>query len=168
MENITHCSFAVPTDYIALLNATLYYAEISSETLTNTPVFRIRVSINRDENPLDVSLNFNQNSLVRNLFEFENGENDGLDVAFPSDFDVSDDEYTYDTSLNFVPEREIESDIELDITISLSVLRGDISPYGHSVGAIGRIFLAPGKCIVQRSFLPHITGCYVDHKPHVL
>ena len=84
------CFIAVPDNYIALLNATVYYAEISSETPMNTPVFRIRLSVERDDDedpPLDIALTFNQNQMVQDLFEFENGDENSIDIFFPSEFD---------------------------------------------------------------------------------
>ena len=154
--------FAVTTDYVALLNATIYYAEISTETPMNTPVFRIRLSINADRNPLDVVLRFYQ-PRIQDLFEFENGENNGIEISFPSGFTLIGNEYIFDTSINFLADEaaldrfSIDSyPLELDITITLSLLLGDLTPYGDSAQAIGSIFLAPGKCIAHITFLPHI------------
>ena len=159
-----HCFFAVATDYVALLNATLYYAEISTKTPMNIPVFRIRLSINADRNPVDVVLRFNPNEAILTLFEFENGENNEIDISFPSEFQLSDNEYIFDTSINFLADQtaldRINSyPLELDITIMLSIHLFDLSVYDDSAQAIGSIFLAPGKCIVHITFLPHITVC---------
>ena len=155
--------FAVPTDYIALLNATVYYADISTETPMNTPVFRIQLSISATETILDVSLTFNQNQRIRDLFEFENGENNGIEPVFPNDFMELENEYIFDTSINFLANQRVldrfsidSYPLELDIRITLSLLRGDLSTYADSTQAIGSIFLAPGKCIAHITFLPHI------------
>ena len=160
--------FAVATDYIAILNATVYYAEISTETPMNTPVFRIRLSINEDRNPVDVLLRFNQNQRIQDLFEFENGENNGIEASFPSDFQLIGNEYIFDTSINFVADQtaldRIDSyPLELDISITLSLLLFNLSTYGDSAKAIGSLFLPPGKCIV------YITLYHMSHyKSHLL
>ena len=135
----------------------------------NTPVFRIQLSINEAEMPVDVVLRFNQNQRIQDLFEFENGDNSAIEATFPSDFQLSDsdNEYTFDTSINFLADQTVLDGIDidsyplrLDITVTASILLDDLSPYGVHAQAIGSIFLAPGKCIVHITFLPHVTVHY--------
>ena len=127
-------SHAVPADYRAALNASIYYADISSDTPLNTPVFRIRLSINTDEeDPLDISIRFTQTGQIQNLLDFEGSSNNTIDIS-SGDLQTVGNNRIFDTSINLVahpatefPDAE-DYPVELDLTISLVVLfSSDIS-----------------------------------------
>ena len=144
-------SHSVPADYRAALNASIYYANISSDTPLNTPVFRIRLSINTNENPIDISIRFIQTVQVQNLFEFEGSSNNTIDVL-SGDLQTVGNDRIFDTSINLVahpatefPEAE-DYPVELDLTIALVVLFiPDFNPVEINSHGLGYILQARGK-----------------------
>ena len=143
-------SHAVPADYRAVLNASIYYANISSDTPLNTPVFRIRLSINTNENPIDISIRYFQTAQIQSLFEFEGSSNNPITIS-PGDFQTVGNERIFDTSINLVadpatqfPDAE-DYPVELDLTITFAVLFGDFSNAADSSDGLGYILRAPGK-----------------------
>ena len=126
-------SHAVSANYRVALNASIYYADISSDTPLNTPVFRIRLIINANENPLDITMRFFQTAQIQNLFEFEGSSNNTIDIS-SGDLQTVGNNRIFDTSINLVahpatefPDAE-DYPVELDLTISLVVLfSSDIS-----------------------------------------
>lgn len=63
------------------LNASIFYAEISADTPLNTPVYRIRISINVNVQPVDMSMRFFQTGQINSLFEFkDNTTYNGRDI----------------------------------------------------------------------------------------
>ena len=120
-------SHAVAANYRAALNASIYYANISSDTPLNTPVFRIRLSINANENPADISIRFFQTAQIKSLFEFEGSSNNTIDIS-SGDLQTVGNERIFDTSINLVADPATEFPdaeaypVELDLTIVLVVL----------------------------------------------
>ena len=126
-------SHAVPANYTAALNASIYYANISSDTPLNTPVFRIRLSINaNEEDPLAIFISFIPTVGIQNLFEFEGSSNDTIDVP-SGDLHTVGNDRIFDTSINLVadPATEFPDEddypVELDLTIFLVVFFSDIT-----------------------------------------
>ena len=144
-------SHAVPADYRAVLNASIYYANISIDTPLNTPVFRIRLSINANENPADISIRFFQIAQIQNLFEFEGSSNNRIDIS-PGDLQTVGNGRIFDTSINLVahpatqfPDAE-DYPVELDLTVSLLVLFSpDFSVIEFNSHGLGYILQATGK-----------------------
>ena len=120
---------AVSANYRAALNASIYYANINSVTTLNTPVFRIRLSINTNENPIDITMRFFETAQILNLFEFESGVGgtNYIDIP-PRDLQTDGSSQIFDTSINLVADPATEFPdaedypVELDLTISLVVL----------------------------------------------
>ena len=150
---------AVPADYRVALNASIYYANISSDTPLNTPVFRIRLSINNnEENPIDISIRFSQTSRIQNLFEFEGSSNNPIAIS-SGDLQTVGNDRIFDTSINLVadPATEFPDEddypIELDLTISLVVLFPDFSSVEIISNGLGYILQAQGKSYKNNYFL---------------
>ena len=143
-------SHSVPADYRAALNASIYYANISSDTPLNTPVFSIRLSFNANENPIDISIRFIQTVQIQNLFVFEGSSNNRIEIT-SGDFQTIGNDRIFDTSINLVadPDTEFPDEddypVELDLTILLAVLFSDFNATEDSSGGIGYILRAPGK-----------------------
>ena len=122
-------SHTVPADYRAALNASIYYANINSVTPLNTPVFRIRLSINTNEIPVDITMRFFETAQILNLFEFESGigGSNYIDIP-PGDLQTDGSSQIFDASINLVADPATEFPdaedypVELDLTISLVVL----------------------------------------------
>ena len=140
----------MPADYRAALNASIYYANISSDTPLNTPVFRIRLSINANENPLDISIRFFQIAQIQSLFEFEGSSNNPNTIS-PGDLQTVGNDRIFDTSINLVahpatefPDAE-DYPIELDLTIALVVLFSDFHAVEVNSHGRGYILQATGK-----------------------
>ena len=139
----------MPADYRAALNASIYYANISSDTPLNTPVFRIRLSINTNENPLDIFIRFFQTVQILNLFEFESGigGSNYIDISF-GDLQTDGSEWVFDTSINLVadPATEFPDEddypVELDLTIIVALLFDDFSTTEDSSDGLGYILRA--------------------------
>ena len=140
----------VSANYRAVLNASIYYANISSDTPLNTPVFRIRLSINTNENPIDISIRFIQTVQIQNLFVFEGSSNNRIDITSGELQTVGNDRI-FDTSINLVadPDTEFPDEddypVELDLTILLAVLFSDFNTTEDYSDGIGYILRAPGK-----------------------
>ena len=143
-DNFSH---AVPADYRAALNASIYYANISSDTPLNTPVFRIRLSMNANENPLDISIRFFQTVPIQNLFEFEGSSNNILDVSSGELQTVGNDRI-FDTSINLVADPDTEFPdaenypVQLDLTIVLVVFFDYFSIVEETSDGLGYILRA--------------------------
>ena len=141
----------MPADYRAALNASIYYANISSDTTLNTPVFRIRLSINANENPLDISIRFSQTVQVQNLLDFEGSSDNRIDIS-SEDLQTVGNDRIFDTSINLVvdpatefPDAE-DYPVELDLTIALAVLfSSDISTAEANSEGLGYILQPPGE-----------------------
>ena len=143
-------SHAVPADYRAALNASIYYADISSDTPLNTPVFRIRLSINANENPIDIPIRFIQTAQIQSLFEFEGSSNNPITIS-PGDLQTVGSDRIFDTSINLVadPDTEfpdaVDYPVQLDLTIILVVLFDDFSTVEVISHGLGYILQATGK-----------------------
>ena len=139
-------SRTVPADYRAVLNASIYYANISSDTPLNTPVFSIRLSINANENPLDISIRFFQTVPIQNLFEFEGSSNNRIILDISSgDLQTVGNERIFDTSINLIahpatefPDAE-DYPVELNLTISFVVFFSDF--HAVEVNSHGRGYI---------------------------
>ena len=153
------------------LNATIYYANISSDTPLNTPVYRIRAIINSTLYFLDMSISLSQTQQINALLEFEGGVNDRITVT-ESDLATIDEVKVFDTSINLVaePGTDFEYPVELGIDIQLVVLTGvEVTEQVVSSG-IGYIILeAPGQrrclsfiwCIVlNKIYGKHVWSVY--------
>ena len=142
-------SHAVPADYRAALNASIYYANISIDTPLNTPAFRIRLSINANENPLDISIRFSQTVQIQRLFEFEGSNNDRIDIS-SGDLQTVGNDRIFDISIILVADPisefpdAVDYPVELDLTILLAVLFDDFSTTEDSSDGLGYI-LPAGK-----------------------
>ena len=143
-------SHAVPADYRTALNASIYYANISSDTPLNTPVFRIRLSINANENPLDISIRFFQIAQIQILFEFEGSSDNPITIS-PGDLQTVGNDRIFDTSINLVahpatefPDAE-DYPVELDLTITLVLLFSDFHAVEVNSHGRGYILQATGK-----------------------
>ena len=141
---------SVPADYRIALNATIYYAEISTDTPLNTPVYRIRISINENEEPIDISVRFFQTGQINSLFEFEGNTTDNRRDISLDEFQTIGNERVFDTSINLVadPASQFGEDdypVELNLTIQYIVLNQDLKTVleGGSQG-LGSIQQSPG------------------------
>ena len=129
-------------DFRLALNATVYYAVIDSDTAVNTPVYRLRASINVNENPIDVSFTLAQTGQIDNLFDVEG--------IFLNQFDTTiGNEKVFDTTINLVNDPTLEFDeedypVELDIDIQFIVLFASNVPLSSSSKGRGSIQRAPG------------------------
>ena len=143
----TFSHHAVSADYRAALNASIYYANISSDTPLNTPVFRIRLIINNNEEPAnDIVIRFFQTNQIQNLFEFEGSSDNKIEIS-SGDLQTVGNHRIFNTSINLVADPEIEFDnfpIELDLTISMVVLFSDFIPVEFNSDGFGYI-LPAGK-----------------------
>ena len=74
--------FVVSDDFRLALNATVYYAVINSDTAVNTPVYKIRASVNENENPIDMSITLTKTLQINSLFEFEGVSNNITESAY--------------------------------------------------------------------------------------
>ena len=143
-------SHAVPADYRAVLNASIYYANISSDTPLNTPVFSIRLSINANENPVDITIRFSQTAQIQSLFEFEGSSDNRIEVS-SGDLQTVGNDRIFDTSINLVADPatvfpdEDDYPVELDLSIILVVLFDDFSTVADFSDGLGYILRAPGK-----------------------
>ena len=138
---------------MASLNATIYHADITTDTPLNSPVFRIRITLNLDADPRDISIRLNQNQLIQNLFEFEGGTGDDSLTILYSEFQVIGDVRVYNTSINLVENPTTEFPIvnddnypvHIDLRITFALLTIDFDAVEESARGIGTIQLAPGK-----------------------
>ena len=144
-------SHVVAANYRTALNASIYYANISSDTPLNTPVFRIRLSINaNEEDPLDISIRFTQTGQIQNLLDFEGSSNNRIDIS-SGDLQTVGNDRIFDTSINLVadPATEFSDDndypVELDLSIVFVVLFDDLIPVQVTADGLGYILKAPGK-----------------------
>ena len=144
----TFSHHAVPTDYRAALNASIYYANISSDTPLNTQIFRIRLSINANENPLDISIRFTQTVEIQNLFDFEGGSNNKRIDISSEDLQTVGNDRIFDTSINLVADPATEFPdaedypVELDLIIIVALLFDDFSSGEDSSDGLGYILRA--------------------------
>ena len=143
-------SHAVAADYKAALNASIYYANISSDTPLNTPVFRIRLSINANQNPVDISIRFFRTAQIQSLFEFEGSSDNPITIS-PGDLQTVGSAQVFDTSINLVADPvtvftdESAYPLDVDLTISLVVFfLGSGTAENNSIGLV-HILRAPGK-----------------------
>ena len=140
----------MPANYTAALNASIYYANISSDTPLNTPVFRIRLSINANENPLDISIRFFQTAIIQSLFEFEGSSDNPITIS-SGDLQTVGNDRIFDTSINLAadPATEFPDEddypVELDLAIVLAVLFDDFSIVADFSEGLGYILRTPGK-----------------------
>ena len=133
------------------LNATQYYAYFNSETPINTPAFHVQLSINLSTVPLsdidDITFRFYQTQLVQELFDFKNGDDD-TNILEATDLveSAGDDTGIVDATIVLVnlPD-ESDYPIELDMTISVTLLYSDNIVESTTAKAVGSIVLAPGK-----------------------
>ena len=133
------------------LNATQYYAYFNSETPINTSAFHLQLSINLSTVPLsdidDIAFHFYQTQLVQELFEFENGD-DGTNTLTATDLvqSAGDDIGIVDVKI-ILANLPDESDypIELDMTISVTLLYSSNIVVSMMAKAVGSIVLAPGE-----------------------
>ena len=140
----------MPANYTAALNASIYYANISSDTPLNTPVFRIRLSIDANENPIDISIRFFQTAIIQSLFEFEGSSDNPITIS-SGDLQTVGNDRIFDTSINLAadPATEFPDEddypVELDLTIILVVLFDDFSTVADFSEGLGYILRTPGK-----------------------
>lgn len=142
----------MPPDYVVSLNATAYYANLTSETPLDTAVFYLQLSINLnivpEMNICNVVLRFNQNQLVQRLFEFEHGQNNVYDAT--EDLQTIGSQGVVRTSLNLVAlPAENEYPVDVDMTIRVSLLYM-VSPSVYltndtSARGIASVVMAPGE-----------------------
>ena len=147
-------SLLVPADYRIALNATIYYAEISTDTPLNTPVYRIRISINENEEPIDISVRFFQTGQINSLFEFESNTADNRRDISLDEFQTIGNERVFDTSINLVadPTLQFEEDdypVELDLTIQFVVFTQDFTSIQDISSGLGSIQQAPGMLVAD-------------------
>ena len=128
------------------LNATIYYANIYSDTPLNTPVYRIRAIINSTLDLLDISISLSQTQQINALLEFEGGMNNRITIP-ESDLADIDEVRVFDTSINLVAEPNTEFDypVELDIDIQLVVLHVTGVTDRVVSSGIGYLLEAPGQ-----------------------
>ena len=144
-------SLLVPTDYMVALNATIYYAEISADTQLNTPVYMIRISINVNVQPIDMSLRFFQTGQINSLFEFkDNTTHNGRDISVVELQSVGN-ERVFDTSIHLVADPasqfgEEDYPVELNIVIQLVVLTQNFTIIQTISQGLGSIYQPPGAC----------------------
>ena len=140
-------SHSVSANYRAALNASIYYANISSDTPLNTPVFSIRLSIDANENPIDISIRFFQTDQIKSLFEFEGSSNNTIDIS-SGDLQTVGSDKIFDTSINLVvhpatefPDAE-DYPVELDLTIVLVVVFDVMTIVQETSFGLGHIILS--------------------------
>ena len=136
-------------DFRLALNATVYYAVINSDTEVNTPVYRIRASVNVNENLTDMSITLTQTGQINNLFDFEGGSNNRIDISL-SDLETFGNERVFDTQINLVEDPATEFDeadypVELDIEIQFIVLFATNEALQVTSKGLGSIQKAPGE-----------------------
>ena len=143
-------SNVVSSNYVLSLNATTYYANLTSETPLDTAVFYLQLSINLSIVPemaiCDVVLRFNQNQLVQRLFEFEHGDNNVYHAI--NDLQSNGSQTIVRTSLNLteLPAAN-EYPVDVDMTITVSLLYMVSNMYftdDTSARGIASIVMAPG------------------------
>lgn len=131
------------------LNATTYYANLTSETPLDTAVFYLQLSINLNfvMEISNVVLRFNQNQLVQRLFEFEHGQNNVYDAT--DDLQTNGSQAIVRTSLNLVElPAANEYPVDVDMTITVSLLYEESSAFltdDTSARGIASIVMAPGE-----------------------
>lgn len=131
------------------LNATTYYANLTSETPLDTAVFYLQLSINLNfvMEISNVVLRFNQNQLVQRLFEFEHGQNNVYDAT--DDLQTNGSQAIVRTSLNLVElPAANEYPVDVDMTITVSLLYEESSAFltdDTSARGIANIVMAPGE-----------------------
>ena len=123
---VTNLFLVVSANFRLALNATVYYADINNDTEVNTPVYRIRASININEIPLDMVIQLSQTGQINNLFDFDGVSDDTINIAL-DDLVTIGNERVFDTTINLVSETGSEFDdndypVELDIDIQFVVL----------------------------------------------
>ena len=143
--------YTVPSDYILSLNATQYYAHLNSETPINTSAFHIQLSINLSAVALsdinDIAFRFFQTQLVQELFEFENG-GDSTNTLVATDLvqSATDNTGIVDATIVLVNlPNESDYPIELDMTVSVTLLYSNTVAVSTTAKAVGSIVLAPGE-----------------------
>ena len=139
----------MPADYRLALNATVYYADIRSDTQVNSPVYRLRASVNMNEIPIDMSITLTQTGQINNLFDFEGGSNNRIGISL-SDLVTIGNERVFDTQINLVddPASEFDEDdypVELDIDIQFVVLFATNEALQVTSRGLGSITEAPGE-----------------------
>ena len=137
----------MPTNYVAALNATQYFAQIDIYYPLNTPVFNIRVILSTTSY-LDLSMTLSQTGIISDLFEYDGGSDDRIGIE-PSDLVPVDDYYVFDTSIVLVSDptvvfTEDEYPIELDIEVSVVGLLTLTQAIQVTSQATGYIVYAPG------------------------
>ena len=146
-------SHPVPTGSQIALNATIYYANISSDTPLNTPVYRIRAIIDSALNQIDIVFVFGQTQQINALLEFQGGMDNTISIT-ESDLTTIGNMRVYDTSINLVAEpgtefMEDEYPVELDIEILFVVhvlLESGETQVTHVISSgVGHI-LEAGEC----------------------
>ena len=131
------------------LNATTYYANLTSETPLDTAAFYLQLSINLNfvMEISNVVLRFNQNQLVQRLFEFEHGQNNVYDAT--DDLQTNGSQAIVRTSLNLVElPAANEYPVDVDMTITVSLLYEESSAFltdETSARGIASIVMAPGE-----------------------
>ena len=138
-------------DFRLALNATVYYADINSDTEVNSAVYRLRASVNVNENPSDMSITLTQTGQINNLFDFEGGSNNRIGISL-SDLVTIGNEKVFNTTINLVddPATEFDEDdypVELDIEIQFVVLFATNEALQVTSKGLGRILKAPGEFI---------------------
>ena len=158
---------AVPTNYVMSLNATRFYANLSSETPLNSSVFHIQLSINllavSRADIIEVTFRFNQNQLVQGLFEFRDGMESNRFVATNYIQNLDDETDVIDATINLVA---LIYPIDIYLTISVSLLYTVPGPQGFetdfkSAKGVGSIVLASGENLHVRCI--DIYCCNVLH-----
>ena len=139
----------MPADYRIALNATIYYAEISTDTPLNTPVYRIRISINVNEEPIDISVRFFQTGQINSLFEFEGNTADNRRDISTKELQTIGNDRVLDTSINLVadPASQFGEDdypVDLDLTIQFVVITQDFLSIEDTSRGLGSIQPLPG------------------------
>ena len=142
-------SLSVPVDYRVALNATIYHAEISTDTPLNTPVYRIRISINVNEEPIDISVRFFQTGQINSLFEFEGNTSDNTRDISTVELQTIGNESVFDTSINLVADPgsqfgEDDYPVELNLTIEFVVLTQNFTVIEDTSQGLGSIQQSPG------------------------
>ena len=139
----------MPADYRIALNATIYYAEISTYTPLNTPVYRIRISINVNEEPIDIDVRFFQTGQINSLFEFEGNTTDNRRDISTDELQTIGNDRVLDTSINLVadPASQFGEDdypVNLDLTIQFVVFTQDFMSIQDISKGLGSIQPPPG------------------------
>ena len=148
---VTTLCLVVSADFRLALNATIYYADIRSDTQVNSSVYKLRASVNVNENPIDMSITLTQTGQINNLFDFEGGSNNRIGISL-SDLVTIGNERVFDTQINLVadPATEFAEDdypVELDIEIQYIVLFATNEALQVTSRGLGRILKAPGEFI---------------------